>query len=248
MIIFIVIVAIVTLGWFVRSGLLVRRAVLANRQARLITKPFHVNLKQPSQHFLVMGDSTMYGSGVKKPENTFGGLLAGTFPKANVETVARSGSLVENLTGQLAAAKFRRYDLAIIGIGGNDIVYLADYKKVEIQLQAFLKEVSSRSDHIILFHSVNVGNTGFFLWPLSLFYQKRTKKLSQIYTKIAKEFESVQYVNFYRHRKNDYYDKKTRPRFIADDGFHPSDYGNQYFFKLLRQQTNLDQLFKDKKA
>jgi hypothetical protein len=89
------------------------------------------------------------------------------------------------------------------------------------------------ADILILFHCVNLGNIGFFLFPLNHFYAYRTRKVSYLFKKITDNYTNVHYVNFYRPMSNDFYTSKTRKKFIADDSFHPSDHANQFFFDLI---------------
>lgn len=237
------IVALIILAWLGRSLYLVRGAITANRSARASLTPFNRIPKTAVHHVLVLGDSTMFGSGAKNRAYTMGGQLGSLFPKASIETLAVSGTRVAGVAQQFEAAKYPHYELVVVGVGGNDAVFLSNYRTLEQDLRKFLSELQPRANTIILMHCVNLGDTGFFLWPLSWFFDYRTRKLSQLYTKIARDFQRVQYVNFYRPRRHDYYTNATRARFIADDKFHPSDYANRYFFDEMRTEVGLDKDF-----
>lgn len=117
----------------------------------------------------------------------------------------------------------------------------SSFAEVERELRHFLDDTREKANLIVLFHCVNIGNIGFFLPPLSYLYGYRSRKLSQLYKKVVRDYPSVQYVNFYRPRRKDFYDKKTRARFIADDQFHPSDYANRFFFDMIVSETQLDE-------
>jgi hypothetical protein len=185
------------------------------------------------QHILVLGDSTMYGAGIKQKANTMGGLLAAQYPKATIETLAVNGDKVANLQGQLSLAKFDHYSLIMIGIGGNDIVGLTDFKRLASELDSFLRLASQKSSQIVLFQCVNVGNIGFFLFPLNYFYSHRCLVLSKVFEAVSSKYTDVLFVNLYRSKQEDFYTKKSRGMFIAEDSFHPSDYANRFFFKLI---------------
>jgi len=121
-------------------------------------------------------------------------------------------------------------------MGANDILLFSNFKTLQKNLITFLQKANKLTDHIILCHSVNIGNTGFFLFPFDYLFDYRTKQLSTVYSKIKKHFPSVTYVNFYRTRKNDYYDRSTRKKFLASDGAHPNDYANRFFFNLISEE------------
>jgi lysophospholipase L1-like esterase len=235
--------ALITLGWLSRSLYLVRGAVNANRTARSHLTPYNRTLKTARYHLLVLGDSTMFGSGVKNRVHTMGGQLASLFPMASVETLALNGTRVAGLPHQFKTAQHPLYDLIVIGVGGNDVVFLSNYRQLEHDLRDFLQTLELRTNAIVLMHSVNLGNTGFFLWPISYLFDYRTRKLSELYARVAHDFTHVHYVNFYRPLHHDYYTATTRPRFIADDKFHPSDYASRYFFDEMRREVGLDKDF-----
>jgi len=206
------------------------RAINATAQS---SKPFNRDIKGSSLHILVMGDSSMYSAGVTNPVNTVGGLLAAEYPNASIETTAVIGAKVKDLPIQLNKAQHSKYNLIVVGIGGNDIVKFSRYSEVTELLSAFLKQTSQIADQVILCHSVNIGNIGFFVFPLNYLYSHRSLRMSRLYTSIASKYPKVSEAIFYRPLNNDHYNKKTRHKFVAADGFHGTDYANQYFFKLV---------------
>lgn len=226
-----ILLVVLAVGYIALMGWRIRNYVKSARAVRKTTQPYFKS-GTTSHHLLVLGDSTMYGAGIVDPANTIGGLLSAQYHGSSVETLAVNGARVRDLKTQFSRAQENHYQLIFMGIGGNDVVLLSNYQQLEIELRQFLDMVSAKADKIILTHCVNVGNIGFFVPPLSYLFDYRTRKLSQLYSKITADYPSVSYVSFYRPRNNDYYTKKTRQKFIAADGFHPSDYANQYFFEL----------------
>jgi lysophospholipase L1-like esterase len=181
----------------------------------------------------------MFGSGVKDRSKTIGGRLAQVFPEASVETLAVDGARVRNLAAQLEAAGHQRYDLIMVGIGGNDIVRLSGFAGIARDLEAFLKTARARTPQVVLVHCVNLGNIGFFWPPLDRLFDYRTRRLSDVYAAVTQSMAGVAYVNFYRPRVSDHYTAATRAMFITEDGFHPSDYANGYFFDLIARDVAL---------
>lgn len=203
------------------------------REVRRTTKPFISLSKNPRKRIAILGDSSMYSAGATAAHLTIGGLMADKFPRAVVETLAVNGAQTKDLMDQLERKQFGHYDIMLIGIGGNDVVRFEKFSNIERQLSEALKTASKHADQIVLCHSVNVGNIGFFPFPINLIFDRRTRKLSELYDKLAKQYPKVTYVNFYRPIRDDYYTKHTRAQFLAADGFHASDYANKYFFDLI---------------
>jgi hypothetical protein len=228
--------------------ILLYAAFMAHRLARQIvtarthnaqSKPFNRLISGATKRILVVGDSTMYGAGITDPNNTIGGLFAKRFPEASVETIAVNGAKVRDLKVQLTKAQFEHYDIIMIGIGGNDIVRFSSYIRLGHQLREILVQASGLSNRVILCHCVNVGNIGFFIWPLNYLYDHRSRRLHELYDEVIVGLSQVIYVNFYRPMKSDHYTRATRSEFIAQDAFHPSDHANQYFFRLISDQAKL---------
>jgi hypothetical protein len=237
MLIVCIILVVVVILYACTTGVRIACAVIAGRRANLVTHPYQKKVKGAGSHIAILGDSTMYGAGIKDPKHTMGGLFASQYPASSIETWAYNGAKVKDLRAQLRTADQKHYEILIIGIGGNDIVGLTPFKQIEASLQTFLNEAKHRADNIVLFHCVNMGNIGFFLPPMNYFYDYRTRKLSELYQKISSGYRNVNYVNFYRPKSRDFYTKETRKKFIADDSFHPSDYANQYFFELICKEV-----------
>lgn len=210
------------------------RFLAVSRSVKATTQPFYSGDTQTApRHILVVGDSTMYGAGATSPDKTLGGLLAAHYPGASIETVAENGARVRDLAAQLSQARCERYDLIIIGVGGNDIVRLSRYSVLRRQLRQILERVSNRAETVVLLHSLNIGNTGFFIFPLNRLFDYRTQQLSLLYQAVVQGFSNVIYLNTYRPAKSDYYTPSTRPQFLAADGYHPSDYATEFFFQLI---------------
>lgn len=209
------------------------RSVAVTNKAVAFTKPYNRPVKDSNHHILVMGDSSMYSAGVTNPKNTVGGLLAGKYPKSSVETVAFIGAKAKDLEHQFVQAQHKRYDLVVIGVGGNDIVQFTSISKVQLTLSTFLETITKTSDEVVLCHVVNVGNIGFFLFPLNHLYSWRSRIMNELYWSIGAKFPGLKHAVFFRPPHQDHFDRHTRHKFVAPDGFHATDYANQYFFKLI---------------
>jgi hypothetical protein len=127
----------------------------------------------------------------------------------------------------------------MIGVGGNDVVRLASFKRLERELTALFDAASKQGRRVIVCSSVNVGNVGFFPWPLNYLYDYRSRRYGEICQQAANNFDNVQFINFYRPMHDDHYDASTRHKFVAADGFHANEYANQYFFDKIVRQAKL---------
>lgn len=194
---------------------------------------------QPQGRILIVGDSTMYSAGVKDPAYTIAALFGAHYPGASVETKAANGARCRDVTRQLAAGAAEHYDIIMIGIGGNDVVRLTGSAALRRQLRALLAAASAKAERVVICSSVNVGNVGFFPFPLTYLYDYRSRLFGQLCQQAADQWDNVQFVNFYRPLNDDHYGRRSRAKFVAADGFHASEYANEYFFKLIVASAGL---------
>jgi lysophospholipase L1-like esterase len=73
---------------------------------------------------LILGDSTGVGVGATRPEESIAGLLAADYPDADIVNVAVSGTRVDGAIAQVQRCLEAglRFDLALLHVGGNDVV------------------------------------------------------------------------------------------------------------------------------
>jgi lysophospholipase L1-like esterase len=230
-----ILLTVVVVGYAALLGPRVMRFIRISREVKRTTKPFTAVSDQHKKHLAILGDSSMYSAGATQPHLTIGGLMAADYPNASVETLAVNGAQVKDLPSQLANLQFERYEFVLVGVGGNDVVRFENFSNVERQLSEFLASASKVTDKIVLCHSVNIGNIGFFPFPINRIFDRRTRQLSEMYERLAEQHKNVTYVNFYRPLHDDYYTKHTRAQFLAADGFHASDYANKYFYELIQK-------------
>lgn len=223
-------------------GVLPYTAVMAHRlwrlrrstaEAKASSTAFNQMLKNAKQHILVIGDSTMHGAGQIKPEETMGGLLATKFPQASVETLAEIDARVRDLPTQLARAKFDRYDIILIGVGGNDVARFSHWSDIERDLTKLLELASEKANEVAVCTNVNLGNIGFFLFPINHIFDHRSRKYGEICAQVMQHFPNVHLVNLYRPIHEDFYNAESRSKFVTEDGFHPSAYANKFFFNMI---------------
>lgn len=73
---------------------------------------------------LILGASTGVGVGATLPEQSIAGLLATDYPDADIVNVAVSGARVAGAIAQVRmySEADLRFDLALLHVGGNDVV------------------------------------------------------------------------------------------------------------------------------
>lgn len=221
-----IVLGIIVIEYFHTRRLIGIGTELANKAVA-----FEAHPASPTQHFLVVGDSSAVGVGSVSPEGSVAGRLGADFPQADITNHGVSGSKVADLLSQLKGLdQGAQYDLILIQIGGNDIVRRTPYANLERDLPQALKLATAHSDNVVLLTSGNVGTSRLLPYGTRWFFTLRTQQVRRIFQRITKEY-GVHYVDLYRARSEDPYAHDPE-KYYAPDFFHPSaeGYGDWYTF------------------
>jgi lysophospholipase L1-like esterase len=95
------------------------------------TKPYEQHPENPTQNFLVAGDSTAAGVGSVDNKLSTAGRLGAQFPDAEITNLGVSGDRLQDLLKTLKNLSNQRFDLILLQIGANDITHFTPYKKID---------------------------------------------------------------------------------------------------------------------
>ena len=188
--------------------------------------------RQLSQGYsmLVLGDSTGVGVGACHPEESTAGRLGAEFPDADIVNVSRSGARVCDTLAQASQwiGMKRRFDLAVLHVGANDIVRATSREKLASDCDALLAELKQVADRLIWLGPANVGLAPLFPLPYSWLLAARSRAAATIFANSAAKHGAA-FVDFCGSEHGQHLRRGGRQHF-AVDGFHPSSstYGHGY--------------------
>ncbi len=194
--------------------------------------PFSRDLNLSDERILVIGDSTAVGTGASSPETSLAGLLGKRYPNAAIDNLGVNGAKIADVKEQFKTLKGKRYSLIEIHIGGNDIVRHTDLADVEEDLREVLVMANTLSDQVILVSCGNVGTSVLFPYPSRWAFTKRTREVREIFIKLSQEL-AVDYVDLFHEAAEDPFAKDPN-KYYAEDLFHPSDEGYQFWFDQIQ--------------
>ena len=87
-------------------------------------------------------------------------------------------------------------------------------------------------DRVILFTSGSVGSAPVFPWPLSTVYTHRTKKVRELFMRVAKE-KNIAYVDLFKEKRDDPFLKDIQ-RFYCPDMLHLTADGYRVWYDQLK--------------
>ena len=186
-----------------------------------------------SQSLLVLGDSTAYGVGASKKEDSLPALVAHQIAATYVENHSVSGAKIEDLQDQIKQIQKGSYNLILIQIGANNIVARDKVTEESVILEKEIRVLQKLSKKIIFLSAGNLGGAPaipFLFHPyyknLTLAYHKEFQDLS--------DRTGVTYVNLYEDPSVDPF--VLHPQlYFAKDKFHPSSVGYKYWFSQVEK-------------
>lgn len=195
--------------------------------------PFNRPLPESRLKFLFLGDSTAVGTGSDDNSRSTAGYLGEDFPDAEITNISHNGQKIHELLASFDDHILGTYDLAVIQIGGNDILKFTPVKYIERDMQTLIKKAKTISRHVVLLHSGNVGAAPIFRWPFDIIMTERSRRVRDIYMRLAKA-NGVYYVDLFQERDSDLFLKDV-PKYYAPDLLHPSADGYRWWYERIRQ-------------
>lgn len=188
-----------------------------------------ISKKDPSKPFIfvAIGDSTVEGVGATHPSRSYTGIIYSMikeqFPKASHHNFGKFGaSSKEVLETQVDKAIKLNPDLVTISVGANDINEKVLPPKFSKNLRKIIERLQKETHAKIVINNLPDFTTSS---AISLMHRKISalviSKYNKAIEKVAADYD-VFFVDLYKHSK---LYARHYPELIADDKFHPSDFG-----------------------
>lgn len=178
---------------------------------------------------LILGDSTGYGTGAAKSEDSVAGRLGNMFAVTIVNQSVNGRTIGELLVD--AKELPGRYEVILLQIGANDILQYRDSVVVERELRSLITLLGTHSEHIVMMSSGNVGTSPRFSGQKAMEYQRLSREYRAMFLRVALGTD-LTYVDLFVEPENDLFVKNPE-KYIAWDGLHPSSAGYEEWFKKL---------------
>tara|TARA_Y100000310_G_scaffold317846_1_gene371211 strand:+ start:27944 stop:28669 length:726 start_codon:yes stop_codon:yes gene_type:complete len=179
---------------------------------------------------LMIGDSTVVGTGAAKAEDSLAGLVGKTLPKAEIINKGVNGMKTKQLRSEIEGLS-EEYDLIMLHIGGNDIVRFTELKKLENDLHATVKAAKSKSEKVILINGGNPGTALLLPWMSRPFYNHRARQVREIFLRVAEE-NSIPLADVFREPEVDPFHLEP-DTYYASDYFHPGSVGYKLWYERI---------------
>jgi lysophospholipase L1-like esterase len=200
---------------------------------------FERRLSAQRARVLILGDSTGVGVGATLPEESVAGLFAADYPDADIVNVAVSGTRVAGAIAQVRACRVAglRFDLALLHVGGNDVVANTPLQRLADDCDTLLKELGQLAVRTAWLGPPDLGLAPLFPRPYAWLMASRSRAASRVFSAAAARHNAV-FVDFSAPAHAAYF-RRRRRRHFAIDGFHPNSASYKYGYATARQMLGL---------
>lgn len=194
--------------------------------------PFSRINPEAKTRILIIGDSTVVGTGAEDPEHSVAGYLGADYPEAEIVNKGVNGTRTHELIERFESIQDQHFDLVLIHTGGNDIVHFTPQKSIREDLPKVLDLANQIGDKVVLLSCGDVGTGRLFPWGTRWIYSIRTRQIRQIFLQVAAE-KGVHYVDLLRKHKDDPFALDYKKHY-APDLFHPSGAGYRDWYEHIK--------------
>ncbi len=195
-----------------------------------VSPPYEQELDE-AQSIYILGDSTGYGTGASKKEESIAGLIGTNFPSYTIRNNSKNGRTIGDLKKMISRIE-GQYKLILLQIGGNDILQSRDVLIVEKELREIIKKLSLHTKNILMISSGNIGAAIAFEGSDSIKYESLTRKFRKMFMIVSLDTPIV-YIDLFLEPENDPF--VTEPsKYFSWDGLHPNSNGYAFWYESLK--------------
>src|SRR5580698_9255590 len=111
-------------------GIQLARIYFCTREVNYNLQPWQQIKPGADFKVLFAGDSTAVGTGLSDNSYSTAGLFSRDFPDADVENHSQNGLRLKGLANILETLQNKKFDLAVLQIGANDIINLTPMAQI----------------------------------------------------------------------------------------------------------------------
>lgn len=206
--------------------------VLAQRAAPVA---YNRQLVGEHQRVLFIGDSTVVGTGALIPDDSIVGRFGRDCPNLEIINLGKNGDRVPRLDARFDPKAVGKFDLIVIQIGGNDVVFSTDPVVVSLAIDNILRKAKLASGKVALvFSGSDLDDAPFFPWFLDQTISNRSRQIMGI-LKTAAEKNNVFFVDM-NGTVAEQIIFLAPGKYFASDHFHPNSDGYSLWYGQMKNE------------
>ncbi len=178
----------------------------------------------------ILGDSTGYGTGADKKEESVAGLIGQNYPEYTIKNNSKNGRTIGELVPVVEKIE-GEYKLILLQIGGNDILQSRDVAIVEKELRQIVTNLKSHTENIVMISSGNIGAATRLTGSNTEKFERQTREFREMFIKVSVD-TPLTYVDLFLEPENDPFVSDPK-KYFAWDGLHPTSAGYAFWYTKL---------------
>ena len=210
------------------------RGIGRSRALAAASRPYERRQAASAHAILVLGDSTGVGVGAERPEDSIAGRLAIDFPDSDIVNISCSGARVAEALAHArqCAAGGRLFDVAVLHLGGNDVVRGTAVAELAAECEELMVELQKVARHTVWLGPPNLGLAPLIPLPYAWLMSSRSRVATSVFAAAAAKHD-VSYIDFSAPEHADRL-RHHRKLHFARDGFHPNSASYGYGYATAR--------------
>ena len=230
----------VTLSWILGillAGILVEAIritwyLTSSRRVINIAEKFEQHNPTATQRILFVGDSVGCSTGASHARYSLAGRMGADFPDTHIENRSEGQmrlSKANRVLQEVCNQKSTPFDMAIIQIGGMDLVSGTPLRSVQRLLHEALRVATECGRAVVLIGPNNPGLAPLYRFPLSRVYHSRARKFDRLYQEAAAT-HGAYYVSLFEEQA----DPLAAHTLFAPDKTHPNSEGYGIWYNKMK--------------
>lgn len=198
-----------------------------------LDSPYERVVDDASMRILIAGDSTAVGVGAYTSKETIAGRLSADFPDADIENVAVSGAKIADVVEQLSAVE-GRYEMILIQVGANDIIYFSDESEIQAHVWDMMSEAYKHSSIIAVLAPFDISIVPLLPRISGPLLAIRSSDIVGIMKEGVEDTGGI-FIDLYRSDEEALFKEDSDALFSADF-FHPSSDGYALAYARVKRE------------
>jgi len=190
---------------------------------------YEQKVENPARHILVLGDSLAFGVGADNSVESVAGRIGYAYPRAHIENRAHSGFTIADVLEQVQNEKLEQYDMVLLQVGANDVLYFTPERVAREKLHALFNELSQVAPHVVFMWYGDVGLAPGLPPILARILHTKSMQMRTMYLEVAEQ-HGVHAVDLYEGDGVDSFGSDVE-RYYSKDKLHPSGAGYALWYE-----------------
>jgi len=181
---------------------------------------------------LVIGDSTGYGTGAARSEDSVAGRLGNEYTWYRIQNDSVNGRRIAGAADALEKVS-SRHDLILLQIGANDLLADRDVPVVVADMRQLIESARNRADFVVVMSAGNIGAVPYFTDADAIRFEAVSRQYDQAMQQLARDYQDVSFVSLFDEPADDPFVQRSK-ELLSADGLHPYSAGYAVWYEKAR--------------